>query len=477
MHVTDPPCRAFMDDITVSTSSIQGTRWIISALERMANWARMEFKPEKSRSLAINKGKVTHSFTFKIQGKCIPTINQHPIKCLGKRYDESLGDSSAIADTFQQLKEWLKAIDQTSLQGRFKAWCFQFGVIPRLQWPFLLYEIPMSTIQNMEKACSKFLRKWMGVPPCFSTTNLYSKSSKLSLPLSSISEEFKATKVRAITILQSSKDLTVHKAGDQQYTGRKWNARDEMKRAQEQLRHHDIVGTVCKGRLGLGNYGTCHLSGASAKDKRDRVVQQTRQLIESERMASAVGQPKQCTWTQWDSALDMSLTWNEIWKTDQSKLSFMLRSFADLLPSPANLRTWGLAEAALCYLCGTTNCTLCHILSSCPKALAEGRYRWRHDKVLREIANWIDTEVRKANQGNRSQITHFISFHREGQPRPKNTKCGRQYPSILSRASDWELQVDLKSRLVFPTEVVETCLLYTSPSPRDKRQSRMPSSA
>ena len=28
-----------------------------------------------------------------------------------------------------------------------------------------------------------------------------------------------------------------------------------------------------------------------------------------------------------------------------------------------------------------------------------------------------------------------------------------------------------------PTHVVEACLLYTSPSPRDKRQSRMPSSA
>ena len=27
------------------------------------------------------------------------------------------------------------------------------------------------------------------------------------------------------------------------------------------------------------------------------------------------------------------------------------------------------------------------------------------------------------------------------------------------------------------TEVFNTCLLYTSPSPRDKRQSRMPSSA
>ena len=29
----------------------------------------------------------------------------------------------------------------------------------------------------------------------------------------------------------------------------------------------------------------------------------------------------------------------------------------------------------------------------------------------------------------------------------------------------------------FPTDVVQNCLLYTSPSPRDKRQSRMPSSA
>ena len=33
------------------------------------------------------------------------------------------------------------------------------------------------------------------------------------------------------------------------------------------------------------------------------------------------------------------------------------------------------------------------------------------------------------------------------------------------------------SQLVYPGEVVEVCLLYTSPSPRDKRQSRMPSSA
>ena len=34
-----------------------------------------------------------------------------------------------------------------------------------------------------------------------------------------------------------------------------------------------------------------------------------------------------------------------------------------------------------------------------------------------------------------------------------------------------------KSAVNVPEAMVKTCLLYTSPSPRDKRQSRMPSSA
>ena len=33
------------------------------------------------------------------------------------------------------------------------------------------------------------------------------------------------------------------------------------------------------------------------------------------------------------------------------------------------------------------------------------------------------------------------------------------------------------SFILAPVSVIEDCLLYTSPSPRDKRQSRMPSSA
>lgn len=39
-----------MDDLTVTTSSVPGSRWILQALERLNTWAWMCFKPVKSRS-------------------------------------------------------------------------------------------------------------------------------------------------------------------------------------------------------------------------------------------------------------------------------------------------------------------------------------------------------------------------------------------------------------------------------------------
>lgn len=46
-----PPIRAYMDDLTVTTASVPDSRWILQGLERIIKWARMSFKPTKSRSL------------------------------------------------------------------------------------------------------------------------------------------------------------------------------------------------------------------------------------------------------------------------------------------------------------------------------------------------------------------------------------------------------------------------------------------
>ncbi|KAH3861541.1 hypothetical protein DPMN_024473 [Dreissena polymorpha] len=36
-----------------------------------------------------------------------------------------------------------------------------------------------------------------------------------------------------------------------------------------------------------------------------------------------------------------------------------------------------------------------HILSSCTTALTQGRYRWRHDSVLQELADKLERERTK----------------------------------------------------------------------------------
>ena len=47
-----------------------------------------------------------------------------------------------------------------------------------------------------------------------------------------------------------------------------------------------------------------------------------------------------------------------------------------------------------------------------------------------------------------------------------------QQATTTNDDGEFEIEVKLNDKLIF-----SSCLLYTSPSPRDKRQSRMPSSA
>ena len=75
-----PPNRAFINDLTLTTETHMQARWMLSVLEETANWARMIFKPNKSRSLIIRKDKQTDRFIVKIQGEDIPSITDNSVK-------------------------------------------------------------------------------------------------------------------------------------------------------------------------------------------------------------------------------------------------------------------------------------------------------------------------------------------------------------------------------------------------------------
>ncbi|KAJ3589962.1 hypothetical protein NHX12_007919 [Muraenolepis orangiensis] len=111
----------------------------------------MRFKPAKSRSMVLRKGKVVDKFRFNIADTAIQSISEKPVKSLGKVFDCSLRDTTSIQSTCTELDGWLKSVDKSGLPGKFKAWVYQHGILPRILWPLLVYAVPISTVETLER--------------------------------------------------------------------------------------------------------------------------------------------------------------------------------------------------------------------------------------------------------------------------------------------------------------------------------------
>ncbi|XP_052240804.1 uncharacterized protein LOC127851227 [Dreissena polymorpha] len=445
-----PPQRGFMDDLTITTESHIQARWILSALKDVVSWARMAFKPRKSRFLILRRGKVWQKTTLRVQGEDIPSLIDNPVKCLGKWFDTTLGDSRNNTERIrQQLRNGLAKIEGTGLPGKFKAWLFQHGLLSRLLWPLMLYEIPTSTVDSLESMINKSLRRWFGLPSCMTSIGLYNRTGMLQLPLSSIVEEYKVSKARLVLTLRDSSDMSIRNAGIEVRTGRRWSASNAVEQAESRLRHQDIVGTSCQGRQGLGLNTRQPWSSATTVQRRELVQSEIRKEEEEIRKVKAVQMGSQGSWTKWQTT-GRKLSWTDIWKYQFFQLQFLIRAVYDVLPTPANLQRWGLIKTAECTLCGG-RATLDHILSSCKEALAQGRYRWRHDQVLREVADTLERHKKKARVHAGAKHINFVPAGTV----MKGTKGG--HPSILDGTNDWELRADLMKQLQFP-DIVHTTL-------------------
>ncbi|XP_061772124.1 uncharacterized protein LOC133562186 [Nerophis ophidion] len=450
--VRQPPIRAFMDDLTVTTTSVPGCRWILNGLQEVISWARMNFKPAKSRVLVLKKGKVTGEFCFSLGTTKIPSLTEEPVKSLGKVFNCSLRDAASTRSTNQDLETWLTVVDKSGLPGKFKAWIYQHGILPRILWPLMVYEVPISTVEGFEMRVSRFLRRWLGLPRSLSSIALYGHNNKLKLPISSLSEEFMVTRSRELLQYRESSDPKVAQAGIEVRTGRKWRAVEAVDVAEARLRQKVLVGTVAQGRSGLGSRRTPRYDKAQGKEKRSLILEEVRAGVEERRACQMAGMRQQGAWPRWEQASERKVTWTELWKAEPHRIKFLIQAVYDVLPSPSNLFTWGKVETPGCPLCQRRG-TLEHILSCCPKALGEGRYRWRHDQVLKAIADAICRGVSHSKSLRPVKSTAFIKAGEKSTPAARNTSSG-----LLATARDWELSVDLGKQLKFPDVVAKTTL-------------------
>ena len=308
----------------------------------------------------------------------------------------------------QQTIEGLQAIEAAPLQGRFKVWMFQFVLLPRLLWPLTIYEIGLSVVEKLERKVNRYIRKWLGLPPALSSVALYSRSTSLRLPLRSIVEEYKLSKIRTQWMLNNSADSRIREVKPLLRSGRKFRAQNEIDESVAELTFEEVRGPTQTDRHAVGWNHLPKWSQASSSTKAAMINQERRRKVEQDRVTRAVQQSQQGKWTTWEDVMQRSLTWSDMWKMSPLRLAFAIRSVYDQLPSRDNLQKWGLVEDTKCGLCGGTE-TLHHVLSNCTYALGT------HGDITRSFEKCVRPQKQQSPKQTRarSQISErFISCAR-----------------------------------------------------------------
>ncbi|KAK1788714.1 hypothetical protein P4O66_002535 [Electrophorus voltai] len=227
---------------------------------------------------------------------------EQPVKILGKLFDTSLKDSAAIQKSNDELGVWLTKVDKSHLPGRFKAWIYQHSILPSILWPLLVNEVPLTTVESLERKISSFLQKFLGLPRSLTSTVLYGTSNILQLPFSGLTEEFKVAHTREVLQHRDSRDCKVSPAGIEVRTGRKWQAEKEVEVAESRVRQKALVGSLAMGRVGLGYFPKTQVSKTQGKERHHLLQEEIRAGVEEERVSRVVGLWQQGAWTRDTSA-------------------------------------------------------------------------------------------------------------------------------------------------------------------------------
>ena len=242
--------RGFMDDLSTLTTRVPMTSIALARTNTAIKWGRMSLKPSKSRSLVILKGKVLDVEPFQVDGVKIPGLHKEPLRTLGRVFDFTISDKESIKDLRNKFVSSLIRLDKSKLTAFMKLWALHNLLQFQIRWDFMIYEIPLSIIESMERKQNIFIRKLLGVSRSLTDVALYSSNTPCPLPCKSLVSLFQTTKVTSFLQLAHSQDNQVTSCLKQHKTGKKLSTTTALDKAQTKLNHQRIVGDV-RGAAGL----------------------------------------------------------------------------------------------------------------------------------------------------------------------------------------------------------------------------------
>ena len=323
-----------------------------------AEWAQLKAKVPKCRSMAIqaSAGKRV-SPTLTISGREIPPAEDRVFKFLGMPVRVHSSNDDARSSLRGSLQQMLTAIDKTPLTRQQKLRLFKFGVCPRLSWPLLVEDFPITWLErDLQPLATKALKEWAGLARHSNTSILFLPAKRGGLALPSLVREHKKLQASKIVQLITSHDPGVRKVADLRLL-------EEKKRRRIKFRPAVLVNSITM----QDHPQNCRaLSSAVntllAEEEDDGLHNSLCQLLAQGEMARTWGESSPDLWVR------------AVQQLPPEPLKFVLNSSLNTLPTNSNLHMWGKKASNICPLCRVSSQTLSHVLNNCPMAMELRRY-------------------------------------------------------------------------------------------------------
>ena len=182
----------------------------------------------------------------------IPSVHTQQVKFLGRIIGGSLTDRKSIEQLAAKLLSGLKIMDGSYFSGTQKLWIMQYLLIPRIQWPLLIYEIPMPLAARLEQKISFFICKWLYLHHSMSSSCFYSAGSPCPLPVKSLTSVLKASKVSGHLLLKHS----LVSSGPSKLKAGSWEVEKVVNVTEPDIKLQQMTGYHQQGHHGIGYINT-----------------------------------------------------------------------------------------------------------------------------------------------------------------------------------------------------------------------------
>ena len=186
----------YTDDAGPISDGPESGKRLLKGIERWLDWSGMKIKVPKCYSLALRASTAkTYDSKLHLHDQSIHFIGNQTIRFLGETVQIPF-DSKSSRNSLNNLSTMLKKVDAVPITSHQKLLLYRAAVCPRLNWNFMVSQLPMSWVTtSLEATTTMSLKKWIGLAMAADTSRLYLPKKKGGLGLPAISTVYQKAEV------------------------------------------------------------------------------------------------------------------------------------------------------------------------------------------------------------------------------------------------------------------------------------------